>query len=155
MTRKAGRVTIAFLLAVLASAVPASIVQTQINLAGLVALGAPVTPGIRALTTLQDIVFFGPVMAAIAAAAFLPAFLAARLVCRALPSAHLPIFAMAGAASLWVAFATMGVVTPMPTFVAAARTLDGALALSATGLLGGAVFASLGVRRSSNEAAGA
>ncbi len=92
-------------------------------------------------------------MAAITAAAFLPAFSAAWLPSRALPSLRLPIFAAAGAFSLWAAFAAMGFVTPMPTFIAAARTLGGLLALSMTGLPGGAVFAALVMRRSRGAAA--
>ncbi len=85
MTRTLPRWTIAFLLAVMATAILASIVQTQINLGRLVDLGAPVSTGVRALTTAQDVAFFGPVMAAITAAAFLPAFLVAGWVSRSLP----------------------------------------------------------------------
>ncbi|RIY00277.1 hypothetical protein D3218_13440 [Aureimonas flava] len=141
MTRTAGRLAIAFLLAVLATAIPASFIQTNINLSNLADLGAPISPLVRTLTTLQDIVFFGPVMAAITAAAFLPAFVAAWPMSRALPYARLPIHALAGAVSLWTAFEVMGFVSPMPTFVAAARTPEGLLALSLTGLIGGALFA--------------
>ena len=151
MIRTAGALLLAFLLAVLATAIPASIVQTQANLAQLVALGAPVSPEIRALTTLQDIALFGPVMAAITAAAFLPAFGAAWLASKALPGLRLAIHAAAGALSLWVAFQVMGVFTPMPTFIAAARTQGGVLALSATGFLGGALFAYATSRRSRSE----
>ncbi|WP_153005514.1 hypothetical protein [Aureimonas ureilytica] len=123
------------------------------NLSRLIDLGAPVSPGIGALTTAQDIAFFGPVMAAITAAAFLPAFLAAWLVSRVFPPARIPIHMLAGAASLWTAFELMGFFTPMPTFVAAARTLDGLLALSSTGLIGGAMFAFLTNRHAEHAAA--
>lgn len=143
MIATAGRLAFAFLLAVLATAIAASIVQTQFNLSALAALGAPVTPSIRALTTLQDIAFFGPVMAAITAAAFLPGLAAASLVSHAFPIARGLIHAVAGAVSLWTAFEVMGVFTPMPTLVAAARTTEGLLALSSTGLIGGAIFARL------------
>ncbi|WP_062222998.1 hypothetical protein [Aureimonas sp. D3] len=153
MIRIVGRLAIALFLAVLASAIPASIVQTQINLSRLIDFGAPVSPGIGALTTAQDIAFFGPVMAAITAAAFLPAFLAAWLVSRVLPPARVPIHMLAGAASLWTAFELMGFFTPMPTFVAAARTLDGLLTLSSTGLIGGAMFAFLTKRHAEHAAA--
>ena len=147
MTRMVARLVVAFLFAVLATALPASIVQTQINLWNLSALGAPISTGIRTLTTLQDIALFGPVMATITALAFLPAFCVAWLMSRALPFATLPIHVLAGAVSLWAAFEIMGFFTPMPTLVAAARTLEGVLALSATGLIGGALFAYLTDRR--------
>lgn len=150
MTRTLPRWTIAFLLAVMATAILASIVQTQINLGRLVDLGAPVSTGVRALTTAQDVAFFGPVMAAITAAAFLPAFLVAGWVSRSLPQARMPIFALAGAVSLWTAFEVMGVFTPMPTLVAAARTAGGLMAMAATGLVGGTLFAGLTDPRSRN-----
>lgn len=131
---------IVFAAAVLATAIAASVVQTQINLAALLALGAPVTPGLRALTTVQDVAFFGPVMAAITAAAFLPAFAAAYFVRRLAPIGAVALHALAGAIGLWAAFMLMGLFTPMPTLVAAARTPFGLLALSSTGLLGGALY---------------
>lgn len=63
---------VVLLAATLVTAVFASIVQTQINLAALLALDAPVTLAVRAKLTLEDILRFGPVMAAIAGAALLP-----------------------------------------------------------------------------------
>lgn len=143
----AGRIAIVFALAVLATAFVASIVQTQINLAALTALGAPVTLGLRLLTTLQDIALFGPVMAAITAAAFLPGFAAAGLARRIVPLPPVALYALAGVVALGAAFLLMGFVTPMPTLVAAARTQAGLLALVATGALGGALFAHLNRKR--------
>lgn len=139
--REAAHHAIVFAGAVLATAVAASIVQTQINLAALTALGAPVTPGLRALTTLQDVAFFGPVMAAITAAAFLPAFAAVRLISGFVPLSGVVLHAVAGAVGLWAAFHLMGHFTPMPTLVAAARTPGGLLALCLTGTVGGALYA--------------
>ncbi|RFC63486.1 hypothetical protein DYI37_10685 [Fulvimarina endophytica] len=143
---------IVFALAVLASAIVASIVQTQFNLAELVRLGAPITPGIRLETTLADILHFGPVMAAIVAAAFLPAFLVAFLVSRMSPVPRIPLYALAGVAGLFAAFMLMDLFTPMPTLVAAARGPVGLLALTLTGSIGGALFAILSGRRSSQGA---
>ncbi|WP_294641323.1 hypothetical protein [uncultured Aureimonas sp.] len=153
MTRTVTHLAIAFLLAVLATAVAASIVQTQINLGRLVELGAAVPTGLRALTTAQDMARFGPVMAAITAAAFLPAFPVAGLVSQTLPQARMPIFALAGAVSLWTAFEVMGVFTPMPTLVAAVRTPEGLMAMTATGLVGGTLFAGLTAVRRRNSPA--
>mgnify|MGYP004525836439 CR=1 FL=1 len=145
MTSKGlARRALAFASAVLATAALGSAVQTQINLAPIVAMGAPVTAALRAATTAEDLVRFGPVMAAIAAAAFLPAFAAAWFASRALPSVPGPaVFALAGVAGLWAAFALMGFFTPMPTLVAAVRGAAGLAAMSATGLAGGLVFAVL------------
>jgi len=137
------RTVAAFLAAVLATAALASVAQTQINLAAITGLGVPVPPGLRIATTAQDLARFGPVMAAITAAALLPAFLVAAAVARALPAARPAVFALAGAAGLWTAFAAMGWFTPMPTLVAAARGAAGLAILCATGLAGGLVFAAL------------
>jgi hypothetical protein len=139
--RAFGRHAMAFLVAVAATAAVSSVVQTQINLSRLTGLGATVPPDLRALTTLQDVAFFGPVMAAITAAAFLPAFAGAWLISRAVPSGRFAIHALAGVVGLWAAFQLMGFVTPMPTLVAAARTQAGFAAMSLTGLIGGALFA--------------
>jgi len=138
-----GRLAIAFLAAVLGTAAIGSVVQTQINLAAITGLGVAVPFGPRAATTAQDLLRFGPVMAAIAAAAFLPAFLVAWAAARAIPAWRRTIFALAGAAGLWAAFALMGFFTPMPTLVAAVRGTAGLAALSATGLVGGFLFAAL------------
>lgn len=137
------RLTTAFLAAVAATAVLGSLIQTQVNLAALVDLGAPVTAAVRAATTAEDLVRFGPVMAAIAGAALLPAFLVALVVSQVLPAWRTPIFAAAGVAGLWTAFAVMGFFTPMPTLVAAARGAAGLGLMCAAGLAGGVVFARL------------
>jgi len=143
----AGRLAAAFLAAVVATALVGSVLQTQINLSSITGLGVPVPPGMRATTTAQDAARFGPVMAAIAAAAFLPAFLAAWALGRTVPGLRVAIYAVAGAAGLWAAFTLMGLFTPMPTLVAAVRGTKGLLAMSATGLVGGLLFAVLRRRR--------
>ncbi|GLK80694.1 hypothetical protein [Methylopila turkensis] len=137
------RPALAFLAATCVTAALASVAQTQLNLAALSALGAPLTPALRALTTAEDLVRFGPVMAAIAAAALLPAFAAAWVVAKFAPGARLIICAAAGVAGLWVAFAVMGYFTPMPTLVAAARGAVGLALICAAGAAGGLIFARL------------
>jgi hypothetical protein len=68
----------ALLAAAAATAAVTCIVQTQINLAELIELGMQVAPAIRAWTTLKDLASFGPVTLAIAAAALIPALMAAQ-----------------------------------------------------------------------------
>lgn len=63
----------ALCIAILATALAASVVQTQFNLGALTALGAPVDASTRIVTTLEDLGRFGLVMAAISAGALLPA----------------------------------------------------------------------------------
>lgn len=140
---KALRLALPFGLAVLATALVASVVQTQVNLAALARLGAPLTLSLNAATTAEDLVRFGPVMAAIAGAALLPALFVGLLAARFAPRWRTAILGLAGVAGLWTAFAVMGFFTPMPTLVAAVRGAVGLALMCATGLVGGLVFARL------------
>jgi hypothetical protein len=146
----------AMLAGVLATAVVASVVQTQINLLSITAMGVPVPATLRLATIGEDILRFGPVMALIAGAAFVPAFVVAALTDRFAGGHRLLVRALAGMAGLWTAFMVMSFFTPMPTLVAAVRTPPGLAAMCLTGLLGGAVYGALTAgrsRRSGPEAA--
>lgn len=142
MKQIAQRIT-AFLAAAVATGAVASIVQTQINLARIVELGAPVTASIRLTTTVEDVARFGPVVTGIAVAALLPALLVAHLLARRLrPAWRTAIFAVVTAAVLWGVFWLMREVIPMPA-VAAARMPLGHALMALTGLVGGALYAAL------------
>ncbi|WP_027351766.1 PQQ-dependent sugar dehydrogenase [Halotalea alkalilenta] len=134
---------IPFLVAVIATAAVASVVQTQINLAQLVELGAPVAVSLRALTTLEDLARFGPVMAAITAAALLPALLVGHQAARVASSAwRMVVFAVVAVGGLWLAFWLMRSVIPMPA-IAATRSLLGHTLMSLTGIVGGLLYAAM------------
>jgi hypothetical protein len=135
------RRAVAFFVAVGVTAVLGSIIQTQINLAAIVGLGASVPSALRVAVTAQDLAGFAPVMAGIAAVAFIPAFGAAWLAGRFIGLGRGVIYAAAGFAGLWTAFWAMGFFTPMPTLIAAVRGLGGQAAMATTGLVGGLVFA--------------
>lgn len=134
------RVIPAFLLAVIATASVASIVQTQLNLAAISDIGAPITLPIRAATTLEDLLRFGPVMAAITAGAFLPAFAVGSLVLRRMSLSRSAVFALAPIVGLWTAFFVMSFFTPMPQLVAAVRGSIGMALVCASGVAGGLIF---------------
>ena len=142
------RVAIAFLAAVAATAVLGSVLQTQINIAAIESIGPTVPFRLRAATTAEDLLGFGPVMAAIAGAAMAPAFLAAGFVARFADRRPAILFAFAGVLGLLAAFWLMGYFTPMPTLVGAVRGPFGFAAMCATGLVGGLVFARLATRPS-------
>ncbi len=140
MRRLGGHAT-ALLAAAVATGVVASLVQTQVNLGELTALGATVTPSLRAWTTLQDLAGFGPVMTGIALAALLPAVLAAHVIERITrPARRTPLFVVAAVAGLWTAFWLMLNVIPMPAIAATRGGLEHAL-MAATGIVGGLVYA--------------
>ena len=131
----------ALLAAAVATGIVASLVQTQVNLGELSALGASVTPMLRAWTTLQDLAGFGPVMTGIALAALLPAVLAAHALERITgPARRVPLFVVAAVAGLWMAFWLMLNVIPMPAIAATRGALAHAL-MAATGIVGGLVYA--------------
>ena len=140
------RLTCAWLLAAGCTAIVGSIIQTQFNLAAIAALGAPVSLGVRVQTTLQDLAGFAPMLGAVAAAGFLPAFLAAALLARRWPRRRKLLFGLAGATAVCAAIIIMNAVLPM-TPIGATRSAWGTAALAVAGLLGGGVFAALARRR--------
>lgn len=122
-------------------------IQTQFNLAALAAAsgqieGADVTLALRLETTWRDILGFGPLFTLLAIASFLPAFLVAKGIV-ALIRLRTLIYALAGAAGIAAALTFANWAAPMPAFIAATRTLPGLMALSASGLAGGWLFARL------------
>ena len=142
------RVAIAFLAAVATTAVLGSVLQTQINIAAIESIGPAVPFGLRAATTAEDLLGFGPVMAAIAGAAMAPAFLVAGMFVWLADRSPAILFSIAGVLGLFAAFGLMGHFTPMPTLVSAVRGPFGFAAMCATGLVGGLVFARLATRPS-------
>ena len=136
------RLLSAWLLAAGCTAIVGSIIQTQFNLAAIAALGAPAGIGVRAQTTLQDLAGFAPMLGAVAAAGFLPAFLVAALLARRWPRQRNLLFALAGATAVCAAIVIMNAMLPM-TPIGATRSAWGTAALALAGLLGGGTFAAL------------
>ncbi|ARS47306.1 hypothetical protein [Ectopseudomonas hydrolytica] len=140
------RLLLAFVLAVLLAALLASIFQTQTNLAALQALGAPMPLQVRVGTTCLDLLGFAPVFALLAALGFLFALPLATWCAQRLPPLRWMIFLLAGALAIWVALALANMLAPMPTLIAANRTLIGTLGLMASGSAGALLFALLARR---------
>ena len=91
-----------FLIAVGVTTVLGCVIQTQIILAEVQAMGGPVTPAVRLHTTLQDLVGFAPVFAGMVAATFLSAFPVAAWLGRrmAQPAMRIGVYAAAAAVGL-------------------------------------------------------
>ncbi|MCD9124261.1 hypothetical protein [Luteimonas fraxinea] len=136
-----GRRIAAFLAALLLATAWGSVVQTQFNLQALAALDVDIPLQVRGLTTLQDLVGFGPVYAGIVLAAWLPAFLVAALLVRAWPQARVPLYALAAGVGLIAAVRVVDAVAPMPVLIDATRGIVGLLAMAMGSLLAGAAFA--------------
>jgi len=142
-SRTAGwaRRIVAFVVALLLATVWGSVVQTQFNLQALSALDVAIPMQVRALTTAQDLVGFGPVYAAIVLAAWVPAFPVAAWLARIWPGARMPLYALAGGIGLIAAVRAIDAVAPMPVLIDATRSVAGLAAMAIGSVLGGVAFA--------------
>ncbi|MBU1333190.1 MAG: hypothetical protein KJ884_18675 [Gammaproteobacteria bacterium] len=132
-----------FLAAVLLATAMGSLLQTHLNLAVLQAHGVAVPVTVRLHTSALDLLGFGPTMAALVATAFLVALPLALWMVRGRDALGWPLFALAGALSLLAALAVANALAPMPTLIAANRTLAGTLGLMACASAGGLLFYAL------------
>lgn len=137
------RVLLIFMLAVVFATVLGSIIQTQINLAALQSLGAPVSLSVRLNATARDLLGFTPAYAGIVGVTLLFALPLAALVSRFLPAWRLPLYFLAGGLGLLTAFQIADAFAPMPTLIAATRSAEGTAAMMLSGAFGGLLFATL------------
>ena len=131
---------LAWVAAVVVTAVLGSIVQTQFNLARIAALDGPVGLGNRLETTGFDLVSFAPTFAVIVALALLIAFVVAGALARWIGRGRKILFMLAGFAAIAAALAIMSAMLPV-TPIGATRSVTGFLTLSLTGAAGGWVYA--------------
>lgn len=134
------RVFIAFVIAIIGAALVGTVIQTQFNLAEITALSVPVDMPTRMHTIVHDLLHFGPIFAVILLPTLFIAFLLAWLVAKRLPGAERWWFIGAGGAGLAVAFLVVDSFAPMPTLIAANRSLMGFILMSATGAFAGWIF---------------
>lgn len=118
-----------------------SVVQTQFNLQALVALGVEVPPGLRTMTTLQDLAGFAPVYAGILAAGWLPALGLAAWLARSLPAWRSALLTSAAGLGMVAAVRAVDLAAPMPVFIDATRGWPGLLSMAAGAALGGWLYA--------------
>lgn len=136
------QVVLAWLVAIITTAVIGSIIQTQFSLAAIAAVGAPVPIDVRLAMTMQDLAGFTPALAAITAAGFVVAFGVAALLALAWPRRQVLLYTLAGATALLVAIGLMNAVLPVIA-IGATRSVLGLLAFALAGAAGGRVFAAL------------
>lgn len=130
-------------MALVLASVWGSLIQTQFNLNALTDLGVVIEPKVRLVTSLQDIVGFGPMYAGIVLAAWLPAFACAAWLARGRTRLRLWLYPLATGVGLIVAIRVVDAIAPMPVLIYATRTVPGLLAMALGSLLGGALFALL------------
>jgi hypothetical protein len=136
----------AYLAATLSTAVLGSLIQTQFNLAALKTLGAPITAAINLQTSLQDLLGFAPLWAAILALGFLIAFVIALLISNVLPYYRTLLLVSAGTVSVFATLWLMQLALPI-TAIAATRGTAGFVLMGLTGAVGGWLFAWVSSRR--------
>ena len=134
------RTLLAFAAALLLATAWGSLVQTQYNLAALQGLGQPIDSATRWRTSVQDLLGFGPVYAAIVLAAWLPAFAVVFWLGHRSGVSRACLLPLASSLSLIVAIRLIDAFAPMPVLIYATRTLEGLLAMAMGGLLGGLLF---------------
>lgn len=144
------RTVLAFLLAVAAAFLAASIAHTQFVIAGLQGIGADISLTVRAQMTITDIVGFAstppPNYLLVIAFGFLVAFPIAMIVRAALAASRWIAYPIAGAAAVGLILWAMHAVYET-TPIAGARTGFGFAMQMLAGALGGLVFASCARRR--------
>ena len=141
------------LVAVLVTTAIGSVIQTQINLAAVQAMGAPLPWALRLQTTAQDLIGFSPTLGGITAGAFLCALPAAAWVAprvRGVPP--LLVFAAAAAGGLALTFQVADAFAPMPTLIAATRSAVGTAWMLLGAVAGGLVFGLLHARHTRGAA---
>lgn len=137
------RTVLYFCLAVLLASMSGSVLQTQFNLASLQAMGAPMSLSVRLHTTALDLLGFSPIFALLVLFGFVFALPAASVLARVCPGVRWLLFALAGALAVWLAMVVANSVLPMPTLIAANRSLAGTFGLMASGSIGALLFAGL------------
>ncbi len=138
-------VLLAWSLAVVTAVLLGSALQTQFNLANLVALDVPISLMQRLEAIWHDWQNFAPIYAILIAITFLIAWLVAGSLNRIWPEWRTPLFVLAGGLSIWALLVIMKGVLPI-TGIAATRTGAGVLALSVAGALAGWLYASIAPR---------
>jgi hypothetical protein len=134
------RIVLAFVVAVTAAAITASVIQTQFNLAALTALAVDIDMDTRIATMFHDVLHFSPTMAVFLSITLVIALPVAYGLGRKYPQQERRWFIAGGALGLMVAFSIIDHLAPMPTLIAANRTPLGFILMSGCGGLAGWIF---------------
>lgn len=133
---------LAFVAAVIVTAVVGSLVQTQLALAALTSLGVEIALNQRFTATGADLLGFAPMYAGIVGAGFVLAFPVAALLTRWLPTARHPLYALAGAVAILTALLLMRTLLGLSP-ISSARGAGGLTLHALAGACGGLAFAAL------------
>lgn len=135
-------------LAVAVTTALGSVIQTQINLAAIEAMGVPLSWALRLQTTAQDLVGSTAALGGVVAGAMLCALPVASWMARRVQPLPAPlVYAVAAAVGLGLAFQLADALAPMPTLFAATRSVTGTACMLVSAVVGGGLFGVLRARR--------
>ncbi|TVP52324.1 MAG: hypothetical protein EA349_16020 [Halomonadaceae bacterium] len=129
--------------AVILTTLAGTVIQSQFNLAAIQGLGAELSIADWLWVTVQDLGAFSPVYFIIILATFLLAIPAAALAVRLIGSARQGLYMGGTALGLFVALQVIDHLVPMPTLIAATRSLPGMAFMLAAAAAGGWLFAAM------------
>ncbi len=142
------RAAFGFVLALTAATLCASVVQTQINLASLSALGIALPAVTRLSATAHDLVFFAPMFALLVAPLLAAGFALAHLLARFRPELRTGLVVVTPAMLMFALLAVIHAVPAVPAVISGGRGIAGMLLISLTMAAGGGVMAAVtGSRR--------
>ncbi|MEN3159728.1 PQQ-dependent sugar dehydrogenase [Alkalimonas sp. NCh-2] len=141
ITAKGYKLLLHFIWTLLLAVVLSTLAQTQLNLLALQQLGVVIPASERWATSWHDIRHFAPVYAALLSVSYgisqgVALGLRRFIVLRWQPA----LFALAAGSGLWCTLLLVNAVAPMPTLIAASRSLMGMLVLLLIAALAGALF---------------
>lgn len=121
------KVFLAFVGAVIIAGTLGSIFQSQVNLAQLREIGPPISFAMRTKTTWQDLINFAPLYMLIVGATLVITTIVAEILARKVPGHRMFWLVLAAVVGLAATFQLIDWLAPMPTFIAATRTIGGTL----------------------------
>lgn len=133
-----------FVFALLVAVISGSVLQTQFNLAALMALGVAISWTDWLATIWADLTSFSPLLSLIMVIVYALSLPVAAWLSRRVKSTGWGLrgwfYALAGGVGFWVAVLVINALAPMPTLIAATRSWPGLLAMSCASALGAWVF---------------
>lgn len=125
------RPILCFIMALLLGAALGSVLQSQLNLSAIAAISGPISAADRLSTMQFDLRHFLPTLAALMAVPMLLAILLAGWLRRRQPMLPRSLYFLLAALGFYLTLLIINQLAPMPTLIAANRTLRGTLGLLA------------------------
>ncbi|HAW92385.1 MULTISPECIES: hypothetical protein [unclassified Arsukibacterium] len=137
------RKVLAFIIALIIAAALSSVMQSQFNLVAIAALVDQLPFGDWLYTVWFDLQSFAPIMLVILAPVLLLSLIAVRLLQPLININALWLAVVITMLALLLALSLINMLAPMPTLIAASRSVAGSVALALCAAAGAAIYVSL------------